>query len=65
MPVVRTASLLRQPAIGRALAALAGQLSDADMRRLNAAVDVAHRDVKDVAREFLLAKHLVHEGNRD
>jgi glycine betaine/choline ABC-type transport system substrate-binding protein len=53
VPVARTASMLRQPAIGRALAALAGRVSDADMRRLNAAVDIERRDVKDVVREFM------------
>lgn len=53
VPVVRTASVLRQPAIGRALEALAGRVSEADMRRLNAAVDLERRDVKDVVREFL------------
>jgi osmoprotectant transport system permease protein len=53
VPVVRTASILREPAIGRALAALAGRVSAADMRTLNAAVDVERRDVRDVVREFL------------
>ena len=53
VPVVRTASMLRQPAIGRALAALAGRVSDRDMRRLNAAVDIERRNVGDVVREFL------------
>jgi glycine betaine/choline ABC-type transport system substrate-binding protein len=52
-PVVRTASLLRHPEIGRALKRLAGRLSDADMRAMNAAVDVQHRDVNVVVREFL------------
>jgi osmoprotectant transport system permease protein len=53
VPVVRTASLLRTPAIGRALAALDGRVTDREMRRLNAAVDVERRDVKDVVRRFL------------
>ena len=53
VPVVRTASMLREPAIGRALSALAGRVSDRDMRRLNAAVDIERRNVKDVVREFL------------
>jgi osmoprotectant transport system permease protein len=53
VPVVRTASILREPAIVRALAALAGRVSAADMRTLNAAVDVERRDVRDVVREFL------------
>ena len=48
-----TASLLRHPEIGRALKRLAGRVSDADMRAMNAAVDVQHRDVNAVVREFL------------
>lgn len=52
-PVVRTASLLRYPAIDRAVAGLAGRISNADMRAMNAAVDVHHRQVQQVAREFL------------
>ena len=53
VPVVRTAALLRQPAIGRALTRLAGRVSDRDMRSLNAAVDIEHRDVGSVVRLFL------------
>jgi glycine betaine/choline ABC-type transport system substrate-binding protein len=53
VPVVRTAALLRYPMIGDALARLAGRISDRDMRALNAAVDVQHRDVADTVRSFL------------
>ncbi len=53
VPVVRAATLLRHPAVGRALDRLAGQLSDAQMRALNAAVDVRHEDPATVARTFL------------
>ena len=53
IPVVRTATLLREPAVGRALARLAGRISDAEMRRMNAAVDLEKRNVQDIAREFL------------
>ncbi len=53
VPVVRTAVLLREPAIGRALARLAGRVSDADMRAMNAAVDLGHRDVRQVVSAFL------------
>jgi osmoprotectant transport system permease protein len=53
IPVVRTPSLLHRPAIGRALARLAGRISNSDMRAMNAAVDVRHRPVREVAREFL------------
>jgi osmoprotectant transport system permease protein len=53
VPVVRTSALLRVPALGRALARLAGRVSDRDMRAMNAAVDVQHRDVRSVVSEFL------------
>ncbi len=53
VPVARTATLLREPAVGRALGRLSGRMSNADMRALNAAVDLQHRDVRQVAREYL------------
>jgi osmoprotectant transport system permease protein len=53
VPIVRTATLLREPAVGRALARLAGRVSTADMRAMNAAVDLEHRDVRSVVSEFL------------
>jgi osmoprotectant transport system permease protein len=53
IPVVRTAALLRYPVIGDALARLAGRITDRDMRALNAAVDVQHRDVASTVRSFL------------
>jgi glycine betaine/choline ABC-type transport system substrate-binding protein len=53
VPVVRTAALLRQPVIGRALARLAGRISDRDMRALNAAVDVDRQDVRTTVQSFL------------
>jgi glycine betaine/choline ABC-type transport system substrate-binding protein len=53
IPVVRTAALLREPAIGRVFATLAGRVTAAEMRRLNAAVDVERSAVRDVVREFL------------
>ena len=53
LPVVSTATMLRHPAVGRALARLAGRISNADRRAMNASVDVHKRSVPDVAREFL------------
>ncbi|MEX1126947.1 MAG: ABC transporter permease/substrate-binding protein [Vicinamibacterales bacterium] len=53
IPLVRTASLLAEPAIGHAFTRLAGRISDADMRRMNAAVDLERRGVREVARDFL------------
>jgi osmoprotectant transport system substrate-binding protein/osmoprotectant transport system permease protein len=52
-PVVRTSALLRHPEIGRAMARLAGQVTERDMRAMNRAVDLDRRDPDDVAREFL------------
>ncbi len=52
-PVVQTLSLMRNPRIASTLRMLAGRLPDEAMRRLNYEVDVMHRDVADVAREFL------------
>jgi osmoprotectant transport system substrate-binding protein len=52
-PIVRDAVLRKTPEVGAALNALAGTLSDAEMRRLNYLVDVEHRDVVTVVREWL------------
>ncbi len=53
VPIVRRATLERYPALRPVLEKLAGSISDADMRRMNYAVDGQHRDVADVVREFL------------
>lgn len=53
VPVVRTSTLLRRADVGRALDRLAGRISAADMRAMNAAVDVRREDPAEVAREFL------------
>ncbi len=52
-PVVRTSALLAHPEIGRAMAKLAGRVTEKDMRAMNRAVDVDHRDPRDVAAQFL------------
>lgn len=52
VPVVRTASLRREPALSLALQRLAGKVTDKDMRALNAAVDLQKRNVRDVVRDF-------------
>jgi osmoprotectant transport system substrate-binding protein len=52
-PLLRADLLQRHPAIGVALDQLAGRLSDAEMRRLNALADVQHRDISEIAREWL------------
>lgn len=53
VPLARRASLERYPQLGEAIKSLAGRLTDAQMRRLNYAVDGEHRDVKEVVRQFL------------
>jgi osmoprotectant transport system permease protein len=52
-PVVRTSALLQHPEIGRAMARLAGRVTERDMRAMNRAVDVDRRDPGEVARQFL------------
>jgi osmoprotectant transport system substrate-binding protein len=58
VPIIRQETLTHHPEVGRALDALAGKISDEEMRKLNYAVDGQHRDVKDVVREFLRQKGL-------
>ncbi|HWP36859.1 MAG TPA: glycine betaine ABC transporter substrate-binding protein [Gemmatimonadales bacterium] len=53
-PVVRRAVLERYPAVRGALATLGGTISGDRMRELNRLVDVEHRPVTEVARQFLL-----------
>lgn len=52
-PVVRAESLRRHPAIVTALEALAGRISEHDMRRLNHAVDGLKQNPREVAAAFL------------
>ncbi len=51
--VVRSDLLKKHPEINAALDQLAGGISDAEMRRLNALADVQHRDIATIAREWL------------
>jgi osmoprotectant transport system permease protein len=53
VPLARTALVLRRPEVGAALSRLAGQISEEEMRRMNYAVDVEHRDVAATVRQFL------------
>ena len=53
VPIVRSAVLLRHPEVGDAFAHLAGRITEQDMRTMNYAVDVEHRDVALTVREFL------------
>jgi osmoprotectant transport system substrate-binding protein len=58
VPVVRADALGRFPEMRGALLELAGKINDKEMRRMNFEVDGEHRDIADVAREFLRAKGL-------
>jgi len=57
--IMRGEMLKNHPEVEAALGALAGAISDEDMRRLNYAVDGEHRDVAEVVREFLQQRKLV------
>ena len=57
--VVRQQTEQQHPEVAQAIAELAGKISDQEMQQLNYALDGQHRDVKDVAHEFLRGKGLV------
>ena len=56
VPIVRSAVLLARPELREALNTLAGRISEDDMRAMNAAVDVEHRDVAATVSDFLNAR---------
>lgn len=58
VPVIRQQTEQQHPQIAQALASLSGQISDAEMQKMNYAVDGQHRDTADVVREFLKMKKL-------
>lgn len=58
VPIVRESTLRRFPEVRQAMTALAGKISDDEMRKMNYAVIGEQRDVSDVAREFLRRKGL-------
>jgi osmoprotectant transport system substrate-binding protein len=58
VPVVRGDALARFPEMRGALLELAGKIDDEEMSRMNYEVDGEHRDIADVAREFLRGKGL-------
>lgn len=62
VPVVRDDTLTRYPEVRAAIAELAGQISDEEMRKMNYAVAGEGRDIEDVAREFLRSKRLNGSG---
>jgi osmoprotectant transport system substrate-binding protein len=56
--IVRQDTLTRFPEMRAAVEELTGQISDAEMRKMNYAVDGERRDIAEVAREFLHSKGL-------
>jgi glycine betaine/choline ABC-type transport system substrate-binding protein len=60
VPVIRQETVQLHPEIVQALSELEGKISDAEMQKMNYAVDAQHRDTQDVVREFLRAKNLIH-----
>jgi osmoprotectant transport system permease protein len=52
-PVARAETLLRYPALRAALEGLSGRISASDMRAMNYAADVEHRDIRQIVSEFL------------
>jgi osmoprotectant transport system substrate-binding protein len=58
--VIREHTLQQHPEVGEAVAELGGKIDDHEMQQLNYALDGQHRDVKDVAHEFLRSKGLIH-----
>ncbi len=57
--IMRRQMLQQHPEVGAAIDALAGTISDDDMRRLNYAVDGQHRDAARVVRQFLQERKLI------
>ncbi len=58
VPVVREQTLRRYPELRTALNALAGRISDSQMRQMNYEVVGLHEDVAQVAHRFLRLEHL-------
>lgn len=58
--VIRQETLREHPEVGNAIDELGGKISDQEMQKLNYALDGQRRDAKDVAREFLQSKGLLH-----
>ncbi|MGH9690531.1 MAG: glycine betaine ABC transporter substrate-binding protein [Candidatus Acidiferrales bacterium] len=57
-PIVREDTLARFPALRDAIGALAGKISDDEMRKMNYAVVGEQRDISEVAHEFLHSKNI-------
>ena len=57
--VIRQQTLQQHPEVAEAIGGLGGKISDQEMQKLNYALDGQHRDVKDVAHEFLKSKGMI------
>jgi osmoprotectant transport system permease protein len=55
-PVARAQTLLRYPQVRKSLEHLGGKITAADMRNMNYAADVEHKDVARIVAEFLTRK---------
>jgi glycine betaine/choline ABC-type transport system substrate-binding protein len=60
VPVIRKATLAEYPQMRNVLTQLGGILTVEEMRKLNFAVDGEKRQPKEVAREFLIRKGILH-----
>src|SRR5271165_5921615 len=58
VPIIRKSTLDRLPQLRAVLSELGGKISESDIRRMNYAVDVQHRDAAEVVREFRSSKGL-------
>lgn len=59
VPIVRMETLEKFPELEKALNHLAGQISEEDMLKMNARVDIDKEKPEDVAREFLMEKGII------
>ncbi|SUJ20557.1 Osmoprotectant-binding protein [Sporosarcina pasteurii] len=59
VPVVRQETLEKFPELEKTLNELAGQITEEDMLKMNARVDIDQERPEDVAREFLIEKGLI------
>ncbi len=53
-PLARSETLGRHPGVAEALAVLGGKITDAEMRKMNAEIDLGGRSVEDVAAQFVV-----------
>jgi osmoprotectant transport system substrate-binding protein len=55
--VARADTLLRYPSVRAAIERLSGRITAADMRAMNYAADAEHRDLREIAHQFLDTLH--------